>query len=604
MITLTHGHLFGGDGGGAVGFNQGQIRLADLGLEARFRCLGSIDADPAACRDFERFVGVPATARDLFDRGQFLDFHAECAEPGADRCGACDNTGRPPAGWREAVADDVRVAFQDERPDIVFTSAPCTGFSGLLNSTRSKTLRYQALNRLTVRGIRLLLDAFESDPVPLILFENVPLIQTRGRALLDDIRHELEMAGYAVAETVHDCGEIGGLAQNRKRLLLVARHRESVRPFVYMPPKHRVRGVGEVIGELPMPGDPRGGAMHTLANITNKTALRLALIPAGKDWRALEGMDFGALRIVPREHGGGPLGVTPWSAPAATVTGESFPSNGAFSVADIRAGTSWGGAGKYEVTDWNDPARTVIAADGTGNGAYAVGDVRMASDFAYGVYRVLRWDEPAKAVSSCSEPGSGGYTVADVRADGVRHNNVFRVVRWDDPAQAVTAGAGPSSGGQAVADMRVSFKRPGGAYDSQGNLGVLGWRDPSGAVTSSACHDNGRWSVADPRDLDLNAKSGMVILSLDGTWHRPFTTLELATIQGYDPADLMEAPLVGASHTEWRRHVGNRVPPPAAKACAEVFGEALIRHRAGEGWRLDTREIWVRRLLAAVAVAP
>lgn len=604
-VILTHAHLFGGDGGGASGFNRGHVRVGQL--EARFRCLGSIDHDPVACRDFERFAGVPATCRDLFDRQQFEDFHLECTEAGADRCRSCGNTGRPPPDWRELTPAEVREAFGGERPDIAFTSSPCKGFSGLLAKKRSTTLRYQALNRLTVRGVRLLVEAFESDPIPLIIFENVPLIASRGRALLEDIRHELEMGGYAVAETVHDCGEIGGLAQHRRRFLLVARHRDQVRPFVYVPPKHRIRGIGEVIGELPIPvpvADGPGGPMHRLPSLTWKTALRLALIPAGKDWRALEGMDFGALRLVPRNHGGGPWGVTSWDHPAATVTGEGRPQNGTFAVADVRAGSEWGGSGKYSPTPWSDPAGAVIAAHGTGNGAFAVADVRMQSAYAYGVYRIVRWDEPAKAISAVSEPGSGGYTVADVRASGVRHNNVFRVHRMDEPAQAVTAGAGPSSGGQAVADLRVGCKTIGGAYESQANYGVRGWDEPSGAVTSHACHDNGAFTIADPRAVDLDAKSHAVIISLDGTWHRPLTTLELAALQGYDPADLMLSTLAGSSHTEWREHVGNRVPPPAAQAIAEVFGEALLRHRLGEGWRLDTREVWVRRLLIPTVVTP
>ena len=42
----------------------------------------------------------------------------------------------------------------------------------------------------------------------------------------------LRAYGYAVAETTHDCGELGALAQSRKRFLLVARHIEKVPPFL------------------------------------------------------------------------------------------------------------------------------------------------------------------------------------------------------------------------------------------------------------------------------------------------------------------------------------------------------------------------------------
>jgi site-specific DNA-cytosine methylase len=61
----------------------------------------------------------------------------------------------------------------------------------------------------------LTLEAFQYDPPELIIFENVPRIARRGRALLDRIGALLRHYGYAVAATTHDCGELGGLAQTR-----------------------------------------------------------------------------------------------------------------------------------------------------------------------------------------------------------------------------------------------------------------------------------------------------------------------------------------------------------------------------------------------------
>ncbi|MFX6702107.1 hypothetical protein ABTH29_19620, partial [Acinetobacter baumannii] len=82
---------------------------------------------------------------------------------------------------------DIRRAAGGERPHIVFLSAPCKGFSGLLAEGKSKTDKYQALNRLTLRGVWLMLEAWADDPPELIIFENVPRIATRGRHLLDQI---------------------------------------------------------------------------------------------------------------------------------------------------------------------------------------------------------------------------------------------------------------------------------------------------------------------------------------------------------------------------------------------------------------------------------
>lgn len=134
-VDVRHFHLFAGLGGGARGFNRGAARVGSM--VARFRCIGGIDNDPAAMRDFQRLAGVPGTVLDMFDREQFTAFHGH----------------EPPADWREATPQDIQRAAGGERPHIVFLSAPCKGFSGLLSETKSLTVKYQALNRLTLRGV-------------------------------------------------------------------------------------------------------------------------------------------------------------------------------------------------------------------------------------------------------------------------------------------------------------------------------------------------------------------------------------------------------------------------------------------------------------------
>ncbi len=266
---IRHLHLFCGLGGGAKGFSRGSARVGNL--EAHFRCLGGIDVDAGAVKDFERMTGVKGTLLDLFDREQYQAFHGT----------------RPPSNWREATVEDVRRAAGFESPHIVFMSPPCKGFSGLLSERKSESEKYQALNRLTVRGVFLMLEAFSDDLPELVLLENVPRIQTRGRYLLDQITALLRHYGYAVAETTHDCGELGGLAQSRKRFLMVARNLSKVPSFFYEPPKRPLRGVGEVLESLPLPGHPLGGPMHLLPNLQWKTWVRLAFVEAGSDWRSL-----------------------------------------------------------------------------------------------------------------------------------------------------------------------------------------------------------------------------------------------------------------------------------------------------------------------------
>ncbi|WP_198388587.1 DNA cytosine methyltransferase, partial [Burkholderia ubonensis] len=256
-----------GLGGGAKGFQRALSRVGNM--TAKWRCIGGIDNDPAACRDFLSLVGVLCTRMDLFTRGQYTAYW--------DR--------EPPSGWREATPADVRVAAGNEHPHCVFISSPCKGASGLLPETLSRMPKYQALNELTLRCVWLMCEAWKDDPVELIVFENVPRLATRARHLLDQIGQILRHYGYAVNETTHDCGEIGGLAQSRKRFLLVARHTAKVPAFLYEPPVKRLQGVGTVLGRMPLPGDVAAGPMHRVPSLQWKTWVRLAFVEAGSDWR-------------------------------------------------------------------------------------------------------------------------------------------------------------------------------------------------------------------------------------------------------------------------------------------------------------------------------
>jgi len=626
VVEIRHAHLFAGLGGGAKGFNRARPVVGSM--RGVFRCIGGIDVDPAAIRDFERLSGVRGTVLDLFDREQYAAFHGR----------------QPPTGWQEAGTGEIHAAFGHERPHIVFLSAPCKGFSGLLSEGKSKTDRYQALNRLTLRGVWLMLEAYKDDPVELVLFENVPRIATRGRHLLDQISDLLRAYGYAVAETTHDCGEIGGLAQSRKRFLLVARNMEKVPPFLYEPDKKQLRAVGDVLGKMPLPGAECAGAMHRIPALQWKTWVRLAFVEAGSDWRSLNklAVEDGVLRdylLVPEMHRG-VLGVNDWAHPVGTVTSRGLPNNGNFSVADPRQQLYSHG---YGVTDWQDSTGAVSGESLPSNGRFSVADPRFSQSPKWTdgqAYGVRRWDEPSGAIAGQQNPGQGTYTVADPRHDGpAKHSNEFRIMRWDRAAQAVTSahgsgqavadprdlhgfakyavtgydapagtvisGSTTGQGAFAVADPRAMSREKGDHYLTGGHYGVLPWDGTSMAVSASACHDNGWWSVADPRPMPAPADKLVArIRALDGTWHRPFTTLELAALQSLlDPEDSwVPWRLDGESDQAWRERIGNAVPSDAAEAIAEVMGETLLLAWSGETFLLSARPVWVRPVAMALAV--
>ncbi|EPX2183884.1 DNA methyltransferase [Pseudomonas aeruginosa] len=551
--TLYHFHFCCGLGGGAKGFNRSRPRVGNV--EAHWECLGGIDVDAGVLRDFAKLAGVPGTQLDLFTRDQYIRFHGK----------------EPPADWREATPEDIRRAAGGKRPDCVFISSPCKGASGLLSEEKAKAPRYQALNELTLRCIWLMGEAWADDPVPLIAFENVPRLATRGRHLLDQIGQLLGHYGFANAETTHDCGELGGLAQSRKRFLLVARNIEKVPAFLYEPEKKSLRAVGDILGRMPLPGDiEAAGPMHRVPSLQWRTWVRLALVRAGSDWRSLNelAIEDGHLRdlvIVP-EYRSGYMGVHGWDDTAGTIAGRSGPTNGAFSVADPR--------------------------------------YRQASNWNHGQqFGVIRWAESAPTIPGQTTPGQGTFSVADPRPNWNRHSGNYRVIRYDQPAGTIIAGGkGVQGGQQSVADPRILHRGKGDNYLTGGHYGVIGFNQHSGAIAASSRYDSGRFSVADPRIPAADERLTCIIRSLDGTWHRPFTTLEKAALQSLvEPEEYLV--LDGMSDKDWSERIGNAVPPHAAEAIADVMGTTLLLAEQGETFRLSNTPIWVRNVAVALSVS-
>lgn len=679
--VIKHAHLFCGLGGAAKGFNRGHATLGSM--EAVYECIGGIDICPSAIADFTRAAGVQGTVLDLMSFDQYVRFHGRT----------------PPPGWREATIEDIHRAFNNQRPNVCVTSPPCKGFSGLLSESISKTDRYQALNELTVRGLWLLLEAYASDPIELICLENVPRIAKRGRYLVDQMRAVLSHFGYANVESEHDCGEIGGLAQHRRRFLLVARHRAKVPPYLYEPPKRRVRAVGELLDKMPLPGDPRGGAMHRVPLLQFQTWTRLAFVEAGKDWRSLNRLavengvlrDYGIVPVQPLRSGA--YGVRQWDEASGVVAGESLPSNGNFAVADPRAASSWEGSGYLGVNAYNEASGAVSGNGRPGAGNYSVADPRFDAHPRSVQLGVRSINEPAPTVTGNMWPGAGPNCISDPRIGetGPRFNNVYRIVHYGDAAPAVTGQGGNSmsavadprgadnrqvnrkyritgyqetagsviaasttgQGAFAVQDPRTGYgcashqnkfaltpyddtsrtvtgadqiqagalsvadPRPVGlnrpertSYMTNAAYGVLPFDEAAGAVPGFAKYDRGPWCIADPRLSTATAADALpqpndrlacVIIAEDGTWHRPFTTAELAVLQGlFDPEE--EYHLDGKSDQRIREKIGNAIPPPAATAIASAMAKTLLLAWSGESFALADTPVWVAPIARALTL--
>ena len=557
--VYTELHFFCGIGGSAIGSQKARATVQEHG--ARFRTIGGIDFDAAACRDFERLTGAPALCADVhkLEPGELLRF----------------------AGPR--------------RPDAVMSSPPCKGFSRLLSSKRAQEPKYVEMNTLLTRALFLLCSTWD-EPPPLMFFENVPGIMSRGREIVDQAIKMLVAHGYAVDVGNHDCGEIGNLAQRRPRWFMVARHRSRLPHVVYQPEKRRVRACGEVIAPMPMPGDvDAGGAMHSIPRLSWDNWKRLAAIPAGGDWRDLAGtVPAGKKRReVHRRHS-----VLAYDEPAPAVTGPG--GHAAEAVADPRFGHV------ERVKPWESAIGTITRSPAPSSGAAAIADPRFHHSL-----RVTSMDEPTGTITGAMSPSSGAVVVADPR---VRFSNAMQVVDFDGPAPTIIGQKDIQTVALSVADARFKgsladprqFARPprSGAYK------VLRWDQAAGTVTGALSIDNGPAAVADPRGLFVagtaddiaaaEAKPGAappfvpLTIAADGTWHRPLTTYELLALQGFPLVDADGRPIVldGTSHTRWRMAIGNAVPPPAAEAVGEQLLLALLRSDLGL-FTLSAAPVWV-----------
>lgn len=439
---------------------------------SRFVSIGAFDIDPLAVLDFKLLTGADAQIVDL---GK-IETHQL-----AERC--------------------------DGRPDMIVMSPPCKGFSGCLPEEASQAEKYQLLNELALRSIDLAVETWATPPA-LIMLENVPRMRTRGEDLLKKMIAVLRAAGYEVDLRPHDCGEWGGLAQKRERLLLIARHREQAPSHLLQPPNLGLRPMSSVLWKLPppLPGGTAGGPHHRLPRLSELNWLRLAAIPAGQDWRSIP-QRVQLADVAPRlpesgDRHAGKYGPQDPSQPAHAVLGEARTGKGWSDVADPRCGGDPRGRqnGLYGVCSSEGASHTVVGAARAGSHSWAsVSDPRLdeRGNRQNGGRGVNDASGPAHSVLAEGSVSNTWSSVNDPRLGCSPHEGTMGVRGPEDHALTIRADTDIHNSAVAVADPRSDCKR---REDS------IGISDPARPYKTSVIGhqkvENSPTSVADPRIVD------------------------------------------------------------------------------------------------------
>lgn len=394
MIERVYRVLFPfcGIGGGALGFKRAMVELRRLGLRGRFEIMGGIECDPSTARDFTRLTGAPCL----------------CARV------------------EDLTPEMLREYFGPDAPDVVFFSPPCKPASGLLAADIAATPKYRAMAMLGSVWTDLMFATWPSGP-RLTIMENVPRVKTRAPEMMAQIRKAHRAHGYHIHESTHDLGEVGGLGQHRDRLLFVAR-RKDVSSLLYQPVRRKVRSIGDVIGALPLPGDPAAGPLHRLPAIEAITALRLALIPAGGDWHNL------------------PSEVHLHPAFAALLGSKRRKPSNRTPFNDV-----------WRVVRMEDTAHTITGQDDIQAGAPCIADPRTAKPSHPHTYGVVPWDGASHTITGNTVPGGGPFTVADARITCKTRetSGIYGVMPWDVSSGCIVGHACHDNGRFSVADPQA-----------------------------------------------------------------------------------------------------------------------------------------------------
>ena len=328
-------------------------------------------------------------------------------------------------------------------------------------------------------------------------------------------------------------------------------------------------------------------------------------------------------------HRAGPYGVEDKDAPSGAVIASADVTCGSFAWTDPRLDHG-SRSGNWAVQDPSEPAAAVIAHANPYHGANTC-DPRLSERTGRlnGGYGVEDAQQPAHAVVSTNRPDVTWASVAEPRVAAPKpskHNGHLGVQAGADPARTIIGALRSGNGWGSVADPRVTCEPREGSY------GVADAARPlPTSVIGQAITQNGPWSWPDPRvadasghfapthalslgadgvlvcspigdarPLDLGSntsRNDLVIVALDGSFHRPLSDLELALLQGFPLRVRGEWLCLPGSREVRRRGIGNAIPPLTARAIAEACLEVMADHTPLSSLLTSSdRKVWVQPL--------
>lgn len=314
----------------------------------------------------------------------------------------------------------------------------------------------------------------------------------------------------------------------------------------------------------------------------------------------------GRVSLAPRgERQNGAFGVLASDEPSRTIRARVQGQNQAVHVQDPRLPNAKPHSGGYGVQASDEPSGTIIASADTTAGAFATQDERVTQDprLPYkphaGSFGITDARQPAQTVISRADTFHGP-NIPDPRTEGG--------ASVKDRAQPETLGAlllGLLEEPIAKRPTRTTTRgRKEAASHTENGQPRKGWRmdgalfTPTHRLVQTADGPCVEW-LGVGRRLDLTrtqtpkrSEAHVVILALDGTYHRPLTTLELAVLQSFPPIHAGAWLAFPGTQAQQRKLIGNAIPPAAAYAVAVEVLAALKTTGLGTVFAPSGREIW------------